>query len=100
MRLELMAYTRVVRRSILSDEERTMTEALTLYDLIRTNDAWDLESGGKVIATFSTKSDAVQGQKMKRVIGRGGGTLRIHTELGAIEEERTYPDCRGSRTNR
>jgi hypothetical protein len=71
--------------------------ALTQYDLVRCKDAWDLRTGDKVVATFSNKSDAVNGGKMKRMIGSEGGTVRVHTEIGGIEEERTYPSSRNPR---
>jgi hypothetical protein len=80
----------------LSEEDRVLVKDLTRYDLIRSRDVWDLKSGGKVVASFSTKYDAVNGRKMKRMIGCQGGTLYVHTEVGNIEEERTYPSWRGS----
>ena len=73
-----------------------MVKDLTRYDLVRSKDVWDLKSGGKIVATFSTKSEAVNGRKMQRMIGSQGGILYVHTDMGSIEEERTYPSCRGS----
>ena len=73
-----------------------MVKDLTRYDLVRSDGLWDLTAGGKVVASFSTKSDAVNGRKMKRVIGCQGGTLYVHADVGIIEEELTYPSWRRS----
>jgi hypothetical protein len=80
----------------LSEEDRVLVKDLTRYDLVRSDGFWDLRAGGKVVASFSTKSDAVNGRKMKRMIGCQGGTLYVHTDVGSVEEERTYPSWRGS----
>jgi organic hydroperoxide reductase OsmC/OhrA len=45
---------------------------------------------GSVIATFKTKAEATSGGRLQKAIG-GSGTVRIHTEDGAFEEERTFP---------
>lgn len=66
---------------------------LDRYDLVKskTGPGWDLNGpGGKTKATFATKGEPLKDGALEKAIG-GKGSVRIHTEVGAIEEERTFP---------
>jgi len=69
---------------------------LPRFDLVKNNDkdAWDLERKGRVVKRFETKSEATAGGVLEGAVGKGGGTVRIHLEVGRIQEERTYPGSR------
>jgi uncharacterized protein DUF2188 len=70
-----------------------MTQTLNRNDLVKGADGWELKSHGEVVAAFSTKAEALE-KIPKRVTT---GTVRIHTEIGGIEEERTYPRSKDPR---
>ena len=76
-----------------------MAENLTRYDLVKAKgkDDWELKSSGRVVATFATKTEATDGGQLAKAIGKEGGTVRIHTEIGGIDEERTYPKSKDRR---
>lgn len=64
-----------------------MEETLARYDLVKGETDWELKASGRVVANYRTKAEALE--KLTERVKRG--TVRIHTEVGAIEEERTYP---------
>jgi hypothetical protein len=64
-----------------------MTETLRRYELMKATEGWELRSGGVVVATYRSKSDAVD--DLPHQVLRG--TVGIHTEIGDLEEERTFP---------
>jgi hypothetical protein len=64
-----------------------MAEALRRYDVVKATEGWELRSGGVVVSTYRNKSEAVN--DLPHQVLRG--TVSIHTEIGGIEEERTYP---------
>jgi hypothetical protein len=80
-----------------------MTEQanLTRYDLVKGDDGWVLKTEGRVVGVFDTKAKALgRGGPLQRLLNKlsgGEGTVRIHTEIGGIEEERTYPRSRDPR---
>jgi hypothetical protein len=66
--------------------------ALKRYDLVKSKSSgWELKANGSVMKKFATKAEAVRGGVLERAIGKPGGTVRIHTDIGAVQEERTYP---------
>jgi hypothetical protein len=67
-----------------------MTSDLPRYDLVKGAEGWDLKFEGRTVAKFATKGVAIHGGQLEIAVG-GKGTVRIHTEIGGIEEERTYP---------
>jgi hypothetical protein len=78
-----------------------MARNLTRYDLVKGKDGWELKTGGRVVGQFERKSQALKpDEEVQRILDRlsgGEGTVRIHTEIGGIEEERTYPRSRDPR---
>ena len=75
-----------------------MAETLQRYDLVKVQDGWELKSGGDVVAKAGTKAEIVDDlEGTLRRVGNGQGTVRIHTEIGGIEEERTYPRSKDPR---
>lgn len=70
---------------------------LPRYDLVHDGqkDDWALRNAqGRTVRRFETKSDATAGGALKDAVGGGGGSVRIHKENGAIQEERTFPRSR------
>jgi hypothetical protein len=76
-----------------------VNENLTRYDLVKAVTGWSLKSGGTVYKSFATKELALSGG-LRRVLSRTGGTVRIYTKVGGIEEERTYPRSKDPRKSR
>jgi hypothetical protein len=68
-------------------------ECVTRYDLVKTEGGgWQLNSAGKAVAWRENKCALLDDlQATLDRVGDGDGTVRIHTETGGIEEERTYP---------
>jgi hypothetical protein len=68
-------------------------ECVTRYDLVRAEGGgWQLNCGGKVVAWRENKIELLNHlQATLDRIGDGDGKVRIHSESGGIEEERTYP---------
>ena len=61
---------------------------------------WDLkDQTGEVIKTFNTKGEALTGGKLEKLLGKQGGTVRIHRQDGQFAEERTYPRSRDPRAS-
>jgi hypothetical protein len=75
------------------------TEILTRYDVVKSGkDGWELKTGGKTVAWRGSKTALVDDlQATLDRVGDGDGTVRIHTEIGGIEEERTYPRSKDPR---
>jgi uncharacterized protein DUF2188 len=57
------------------------------------SDKWTLRNDrtNRIERTFTSKARATAGGALKRAVGRGGGSVKIHKENGRIQEERTYP---------
>ena len=74
---------------------------LARYDLVKGDDGWELNAEGRTVGRFPSKERALgRGGAVKKVLNRlsgGEGTVRIHTEIGGIEEERTYPRSKDPR---
>jgi hypothetical protein len=51
------------------------------------------ENGLRATRRFTTKEDATSLGGIERALGDRGGLVRIHTDEGAFDEERTYPSC-------
>jgi hypothetical protein len=65
--------------------------ALQRWDLKKADEGWAASDGSNVMATASTKKEAV---RQAGAAARRAGepiSLRIHGENGRIQEERTYP---------
>jgi hypothetical protein len=75
------------------------TENLTRYDVVKSEKhGWELKAGGKTVAWRATKVALLDDlQAMLDRFGDGDGTVHIHTEIGGIEEERTYPRAKDPR---
>lgn len=58
----------------------------------------ELKAGGAVVAKAATKGEIVDdlGGPLRRV-GNGEGTVRVHRDIGGIEQERTYPRLKDPR---
>ena len=77
-----------------------MAQNLTRYDVVDAGNGWELKTGGRVIFHFATKSEAIDHGRLQQILDQvssGEGTVRIHTEIGGIEEERTYPRSKDPR---
>jgi hypothetical protein len=63
---------------------------------------WQLEKAGsdRATARFATKAKATKGGVLKRAVGGDGGSVKIHTERGRIQEERTFPRGRDPRASK
>ena len=68
---------------------------LTSYSLShnKTTSKWELKAQGadRPAATFATKAAATKGGVLEKAVGKAGGSVRIRTVDGKIQEERTYP---------
>jgi hypothetical protein len=58
-----------------------------------------IDQAGKIVRIFDTKTDALAGGTLERLVGKQGGTVRIHKQDGGFAEERTYPRSRDPRTS-
>ena len=78
-----------------------MAGTLTRYDLVKGKVGWELKNDGRIVGQFETKREALERDAaLERSLDRlsgGEGTVRIHTEIGGMEEERTYPRSRDPR---
>lgn len=63
-------------------------------DKNKQKDVWELtnDKTDKVVKTFTTKSAAITGGVLKKVLGTSGGSVKIKLENNKFQEERTYPD--------
>ncbi|MTI22324.1 DUF2188 domain-containing protein [Fulvivirga sp. RKSG066] len=61
------------------------------YHITYTGNQWKFsgENAGKSIKNFETKEEAVD--YATEFLNEHDGSLKIHTQDGKIEEERTYP---------
>jgi hypothetical protein len=56
---------------------------------------WALvDQTGDILRIFATKTEALARGELEKVIGKEGGTVRIHRQDGQFAEERTYPRSR------
>jgi Uncharacterized protein conserved in bacteria (DUF2188) len=61
---------------------------------------WALvDQSGDILRIFGTKADALTGGKLERLVGKQGGSVRIHKQDGSFEEERTFPRSRDPRAS-
>ena len=68
------------------------------YDLVKSKRAgWELKAGSSVVKKFATKAEAIKGGVLERPLGKAGGTVRIHSDIGVVQEERTYPRSKDPR---
>jgi hypothetical protein len=65
-------------------------------------DTWDLkrDTTVRVIKKFDSKGEATKGGALKRAVGADGGSVKIKTENGKIQEERTYPRAKDPRRSK
>lgn len=71
-------------------------------DIVKKNDQWRAESGGRAVPGTSAprKEDSVKKTAQKARASADPVSVKIHKENGRIQEERTYPrkaDPRGSK---
>ena len=66
------------------------------------SDKWVLKNDRtkRVEQSFGTKARAMKGGVLRRAVGRGGGSVKIHKESGRFQEERTYPGSRDPRKSK
>lgn len=68
---------------------------LTKFTLAKNKqkNTWDLtnDKTDKVIKKFDTKSEALIGGVLKKIVGNEGGSVKIKLENNRFQEERTYP---------
>lgn len=58
----------------------------------KSSGSWEFKNQiGDVVKSSATKANLIRGGVLSRVVGRQGGTVRIHLVNGRIQEERTYP---------
>jgi uncharacterized protein YcnI len=90
-------------RSRLGDDQRkTAMAMLHRFTLMRnkTEGGWELkDKTGDVIGTFGTKAEALAGGKLEKLLGKQGGTVRVHKQDGKFAEERTFPRSRDPRSS-
>jgi len=61
---------------------------------------WALfDQTGHIVRIFGTKTDALAAGKLERLVGKQGGTVRIHKQDGKFAEERTFPRSRDPRSS-
>jgi hypothetical protein len=60
-------------------------------DVVKKDDKWVGESGGKPVSEGETKKEAVQNTARVAKADPDPVTVKIHKEDGRIQEERTYP---------
>ena len=93
-----------VHRAFLRQVGRHGKNAYTLDFVKSAKDGWVLKTSGRIVGWFATKAAALEpGSLLQRIldsVSGGEGTVRIHTEIGGIEEERTYLRSRGLRKSR
>lgn len=53
-----------------------------------------IDQTGNIVRIFSTKADALAGGTLEGLVGKQGGTVRIHKQDGGFAEERTFPRSR------
>jgi hypothetical protein len=70
------------------------------YDERREN--WQLRNdrSNRLIESFDTKADALEGGALKRAVGSEGGSVKIQKQNGRFQEERTYPRSKDPRRSR
>ena len=62
---------------------------LIQYDLVKSSEVgWELKSGDKVLRIFHNKALAMDG--LRRMLRREGGSVRIFSEVGSFQFERTF----------
>jgi hypothetical protein len=62
------------------------------YHLTKKDDLWKLTKQGndRASKTFDTKEEAIK-ESANFLKSNNGGSLKIHTQKGKLQEERTYP---------
>jgi hypothetical protein len=61
------------------------------YDIKKRNDQWELKKRGATRASLTADTKAKVIQQTHRFMAGKIGSVRIHTEGGQYQEERTYP---------
>lgn len=54
---------------------------------------WELKKDGSdiIIQSFSSKEAATEHDRLKKILGKEGGSVKIQKKNGRFQEERTYP---------
>ena len=58
-----------------------------------------IDQSGDILRIFATKAEALAGGKLERLVGKQGGSVRVHKQDGSFEEERTFPRSRDPRAS-
>jgi hypothetical protein len=95
---------RPLRRSAFGEDDTGKTAMAMLHRFTlkrnKTEGGWELkDQTGDLVATFGTKTEALKGGKLEKLLGKSGGTVRIHRQDGQFAEERTYPRSRDPRSS-
>ena len=63
---------------------------------------WELKKDGAdaIIQSFSSKEAATQHDRLKKILGKEGGSVKIQKKNGRFQEERTYPRAADPRSSR
>jgi Uncharacterized protein conserved in bacteria (DUF2188) len=72
------------------------------FDVIKKQDGWASESGGRTVPNTkaATKAEAVRKAAAAAKKGPEPVSVRIHKTDGGIQEERTYPRSADPRTSK
>lgn len=70
------------------------------YELLKDGDIWKLRRQGasRAAKTFDTKAEGLE--YSTEYMREHGGSLKIKTKRGRIQEERTYPRSKDPRSSR
>jgi hypothetical protein len=60
-------------------------------DIVKQGNEWVAKSGGDIVARATRKEDAVRETAKVAKADSEAVSVRIHTEDGRVQEERTYP---------
>jgi hypothetical protein len=65
-------------------------------------DRWDLKNdqSDRTVKTFGTKKEATKSGVLEKVVGKGGGSVKIQNVDGKFQEERTYPRSKAPRSSK
>lgn len=64
---------------------------MDIYHVVKTGTGWKLHAQGEGRALLSTSTKAQLLDQLPAYMDGRTGSVKIHTETGQIEDERTYP---------
>jgi hypothetical protein len=69
----------------------TYARLVKRIDIVKQGNEWVAKSGGDIVARATRKEDAVRETAKVAKADSEAVSVRIHTEDGRVQEERTYP---------